>query len=136
MITAERLSDRLPVDNPHDEVGGLASVFNSTLGRLEASFDHMRRFTTDVSHELRTPLTATRSVGEVALRERRDMPAYRAVISSMLEEVDRLGGLVDRLLALSRVAIGPSKLSREAIDLRELAQELTAQLGVLAEEKQ
>ena len=136
MITAERLSDRLPVDNPHDEVGGLASVFNSTLGRLEASFDHMRRFTTDVSHELRTPLTAMRSVGEVALRERRDMPAYRAVISSMLEEVDRLGGLVDRLLALSRVAIGPSKLSREAIDLRELAQELTAQLGVLAEEKQ
>jgi heavy metal sensor kinase len=136
MITAERLSDRLPVDNPHDEVGGLASVFNSTLGRLESSFDHMRRFTADVSHELRTPLTAMRSVGEVALRERRDLPTYRAVISSMLEEVDRLGGLVDRLLALSRVAIRPSKLSREGIDLRELAEELTAQLGVLAEEKQ
>ena len=136
MITAERLSDRLPVDNPHDEVGGLASVFNSTLGRLESSFDHMRRFTADVSHELRTPLTAMRSVGEVALREARDRPAYRAVISSMLEEVDRLGGLVDRLLALSRVAIGPSTLSREAIDLRELAAEITAQLAVLAEEKQ
>jgi heavy metal sensor kinase len=136
MITAERLSDRLPVDNPHDEVGGLASVFNSTLGRLESSFDHMRRFTADVSHELRTPLTAMRSVGEVALRERRDTSGYRAVISSMLEEVDRLGGLVDRLLALSRVAIGLSKLSREGIDLRALAEEVIAQLGVLAEEKQ
>ncbi|MQA31363.1 MAG: HAMP domain-containing protein [Luteitalea sp.] len=135
-ITAERLSDRLPVDNPNDELGGLASVFNSTLGRLESSFDHMRRFTANVSHELRTPLTAMRSVGEVALRERRDRPAYRAVIGSMLEEVERLGALVDRLLALSRAAIGPTKLSREAIDLRALAEELTAQLGVLAEEKQ
>ena len=136
MITAERLSDRLPVDNPNDELGGLASVFNNTLGRLESSFEHMRRFTADVSHELRTPLTAIRSVGEVALRERRDLPAYRAVIGSMLEEVDRLGGLVDRLLALSRTALGPSKLAREDIDLRKLAEELTTQLGVLAEEKQ
>ena len=91
-ITAERLSDRLPVDNPDDELGRLATVFNETLGRLEASFEQMRRFTADVSHELRTPLTAIRSVGEVGLREPRDEPAYRAIIGSMLEEVDRLSG--------------------------------------------
>ena len=62
-ITAERLSDRLPVDNPDDEMGRLAAVFNGTLGRLESSFEQMRQFTADVSHELRTPLTAIRSVG-------------------------------------------------------------------------
>ena len=49
-ITAERLSDRLPVENPDDEMGRLAVVFNETLGRLEASFEQMRRFTADVSH--------------------------------------------------------------------------------------
>ena len=64
-ITAERSSDRLPVDNPHDELGRLAIVFNETLERLESSFEQMQRFTSDVSHELRTPLTAIRSVGEV-----------------------------------------------------------------------
>ena len=32
-ITADRLSERLPVDNPRDEFGRLASVFNDTLGR-------------------------------------------------------------------------------------------------------
>jgi len=73
-ITADRLSDRLPVSNPDNEMGRLARVFNATLGRLEASFDQMRRFTADVSHELRTPLTAIRSVGEVGLRGRRDVP--------------------------------------------------------------
>jgi len=70
-INAERLNDRLPVDNPDDELGRLATVFNETLTRLELSFDQMRRFTADASHELRTPLTAMRSVGEVGLRGRR-----------------------------------------------------------------
>lgn len=134
-ITAERLSERLPVDNPDDELGRLATVFNETLGRLEWSFDQMRRFTADVSHELRTPLTAIRSVGEVALRGERDAPAYRSVIGSMLEEVDKLANLVDRLLSLSRAETGHAKLARETVDLRALASEVVSHLGVLAEEK-
>src|SRR5207244_2207998 len=31
-ISAERLSDRLPVDHPEDELGRLATVFNAMLG--------------------------------------------------------------------------------------------------------
>jgi signal transduction histidine kinase len=134
-ITAEHLSERLPVDNPHDEFGRLAAVFNDTLGRLEASFGEMRRFTSDVSHELRTPLTAMRSVGEVGLTERRGEAEYREIIGSMLEEVDRLSGLVERLLMLSRVESGQARLRVDAVDLRELASEVTGQLAVLAEEK-
>ena len=134
-ITAERLSDRLPIANPNDELGRLAAVFNDTLGRLESSFDQMRRFTADVSHEVRTPLTAIRTVGEVGLRERRSEPSYRGIISSMLEEADRLTSLVDRLLTLSRAETGLSKQSMEIVDLRDLAEDVAVQLGVLAEEK-
>jgi signal transduction histidine kinase len=132
LITAERLTERLPVDNPTDELGRLATVFNETLMRLESSFAQMRRFTADASHELRTPLTAMRSVGEIGLRGRRDGVAYREVIGSMLEEVDRLSLLVDRLLTLSRADSGESVLSRDRVDLRELAEEVSTQLGVLA----
>jgi len=134
-ITAERLGDRLPVRNAEDEMGRLATVFNETLGRLEASFAQMRRFTTDVSHELRTPLTAIRSVGEVGLRGHRDEAGYRAIIGSMLEEVERLADLVDRLLALSRAEARFATLSLEDVDLCELADEVVGHLGVLAEEK-
>jgi heavy metal sensor kinase len=135
-ITAERLHDRLPIRNPNDELGRLASAFNATLGRLESSFEQMRRFTADVSHELRTPLTAIRSVGEVGLRERRDDKAYRGIIGSMLEEVDRLASLVDRLLRWSRAETGQTKLAQEVIDLRTLADDVVGHLSVLAEEKQ
>ena len=95
----------------------------------------MRRFTADVSHELRTPLTAIRSVGEVGLRGRRDQEGYRVVISSMLEEAERLSCLVDRLLMLSRAESGQARLAVELIDLGELANDVVGHLGVLAEEK-
>jgi heavy metal sensor kinase len=134
-ITAENLSARLPIDNPDDEMGRMATVFNETLGRLEESFEQMRRFTADVSHELRTPLTAIRSVGEVGLRGHRDEAAYRGIIGSMLEEVDRLAGLVDRLLTLSRAATQQAALSRDVIDLALVADDVVSHLGVLAEEK-
>jgi signal transduction histidine kinase len=74
-------------------------------------------------------------VGEVGLREHRDEPAYRAIIGSMLEEVDRLSGLVDRLLTLSRAESGQARLSIEVVDLGELAEDVVSYLGVLAEEK-
>lgn len=134
-VTAARLDERLPVDNPRDELGRLASVFNDTLGRLESSFGQMRQFTADVSHELRTPLTAIRSVGEVGLREPRDAGSYEQVIQSMLEETDRLTRLVDRLLLVSRADRGDLKLALRPVDLGALADEVAAHLGVLAEEK-
>ena len=135
VTTAERLNERLPVHNPDDELGRLATVFNETLGRLEGSFEQMRRFTSDVSHELRTPLTAIRSVGEVGLGGHRDEAAYRGIIGSMLEEVDRLSSLIDRLLTLSRTETGEARLSLASIDLAALGDEVAAHLGVLAEEK-
>jgi len=135
-ITAESLAERLPVDNPSDEFGQLAMVFNETLSRLQDAFERLRRFTADASHELRTPLTAMRSVGEVALQNPLEPGAYRDAIGSMLEEVDRLTRLVDSLLTLTRSESGRIALQRESVDLGELMGGIAEQLRVLAEEKQ
>ena len=135
-ITAEQLDDRLPIANPHDELGRLGSIFNATLARLERSFEQLRRFTADASHELRTPLTAIRSVGEVALQKPADAAYYRDAIGSMLEEVNRLTRLVDNLLAMSRADSGRVALQCSDFRLLELARESAAMVEVLAEEKQ
>jgi heavy metal sensor kinase len=134
-ITAERLGERLEIQNRDDEFGRLAAVFNDTLARLEASFAQLKQFTADVSHELRTPLTAIRSVGEIGLRERRTDTEYREIIGSVLEEADRLSRLVDSLLTVSR---GDSQLIRmhpEVFDAGALVRDVVECLGVLAEEK-
>ena len=134
-ITADSLVERLPVENPRDEFGRLATVFNETLARLDDSFARLRRFTADASHELRTPLTAMRSVGEVALQGSLDRAAYRDVIGSMLEEVDRLTRLVETLLTLTRAESGRVQLARNMVDLSGLASAVADSLRVLAEEK-
>jgi heavy metal sensor kinase len=134
-ITAERLSERLPVEDPHDEFGRLATIFNQTFAHLEDSFERLRRFTADASHELRTPLTAIRSVGEVALQGNSDAAACRETISSMLEEADRLTKLVDSLLVLSRADSAAVQLNPEPSDLAALAIEVADWIQVLAEEK-
>src|SRR4029079_538584 len=76
------------------------------------------------------------SVGEVGLRVRRDESTYRGIIGSMLEEVDRLASLVDRLLRWSRAETGQTKLAQEVINIHDLADDVVNYLGVLAEEKQ
>jgi len=134
-INAENLSERLPVPNPRDEIGRLASVFNETLARLDGSFQQLQRFTSDASHELRTPLTSIRSVGEVALQGSPDASSCQEAISSMLEETERLTHLVDSLLTLARGDAGKTEFARRALDLSVLAAEVVEELRVLAEEK-
>ena len=134
-ITAERLNERLPVENPDDELGHLARIFNDTLTRLEYSFERLRRFTADVSHELRTPLTAIRSVGEVGLQRDAAAHDYRETIGSMLEEANRLTSLVENLLTISRADAGHIHLERAPLALMDLARDAGGLLEVLADEK-
>ena len=134
-ITAERLSERLPVCDPHDEFGQLAGVFNDTFTRLQQSFEQLRRFTADASHELRTPLTVLRSVGEVGLQKSRDADGYREVIGSMLEETERLTRLIESLLTLSRFESGHAPLNFAFVDISALVCSVVECLRVLADEK-
>lgn len=134
-ITVDRLHERLSVANTHDEIGRLAAVINDTFGRLESSFDQLRRFTADASHELRTPLSVIRGIGELGLGETRTPAEYQDAIGSILEEVDRLTRLVDTLLQLSRGDAGTIRLSLESVDLSDLARDVTSSLAILAEER-
>ena len=134
-ITADRLHERLSVPNAHDEIGRLAAVINDTFARLELSFDQLRRFTADASHELRTPLSVIRGIGELGLRETRTPAEYKDAMGSMLEEVDRLTRLVETLLQLSRGDAGTVRLSRDVVDLGDLARDVASSLSLLAEER-
>ena len=134
-ITAQKLSERIPVDNPNDELGHMARVLNGLLARLEESFDKLQHFTSDVSHELRTPLAAMRSVGEVGLQEDHSSEKYRDIIGSMLEEVGRLAAMIDTLLTIAHADSGVFELQRSTFPMMDLVQESVGVVGVLAEDK-
>jgi heavy metal sensor kinase len=134
-ITAQRLNERIPVDNPDDEFGHMSRVLNGLLSRLSESFEKLQHFTSDVSHELRTPLAAIRSVGEVALQGEHSPEKYRDIIGSMLEEVARLTAMIDTLLTIAHADSGAVELHRTTFKLNDLVQESVAVVGVLAEDK-
>jgi len=134
-ISAEMLHKRLPVENSEDELGQLSMTFNELLGKLDRSFKQTRQFTADASHELRTPLAAIRAVGEMALRDPRDVAACQETIGSMLEEVDKLNRLLNDLLSLARSDSGMVEPAFEIMDIGAVVQDEVALIKVLAEEK-
>lgn len=100
-IGSHSLHERVPVPSSHDEIAELARTMNDMLGRLEASSAASRRLVSDASHELRTPVAVMRTELEVARRAGPsvDWPATSEVLHG---ELDRLQGLVDDLLLLTR----------------------------------
>jgi heavy metal sensor kinase len=132
-ITAQNLAERIPVANNEDELGRLADTLNAMIGRLDHAFDAMRQFTADASHELLTPLTAMRTETEVALRADRPAEQYRRVLTSILEEVERLTKLADSLLLLSREDTHAIQLCRKPVQLDEVIRGVVEHTTVLAD---
>jgi heavy metal sensor kinase len=134
-ITAERLSVRLPVANPADEVGQIAHAFNATLAKLEESFEQMRRFTANASHELRTPLTALRSTGQAALTASPSVERHREAIADMIEDAEQLSRLLDVMLLLAQADAGTVPFEPRSVDVDLLVTDVAKECDVLAQEK-
>ena len=93
------------------------------------------RWTSDVAHELKTPLTSIRLVAET-LRERVD-PASQKWLDRLLNEILRLGNLVEDLLNLSRLErSGGTGLILKPVELPHLILAAWQSLEPLADIKQ
>ena len=121
-VTAADPARRLPVPTAQDEVRRLAETLNGMLDRLEAGGARQRAFVADAAHELRSPLAALRTVLEVALVHP-DPAGPEPSLRLALEEVLRMGRLVDDLLLLARLDAGVVRRT-EVVDVAEVVREL------------
>ncbi len=134
-ITGSNLSLQIPLRGAGDELDHLIESFNRMTGRLNESFEQIRRFSTDVSHELRTPLTAIRGQLEVALFTAETPEQYRDAMVNALEDVEQLSSIVRALLLLSQAESGQLALQKAPLDLSEVALEVVDQFQIPAQEK-
>jgi len=133
-VTAHSPGKRLPVPPAHDEIHALAVTLNDMLDRLEAAFEHERRFVADASHELRTPLALLRAELELALRRPRTREEYAAAIRSAAEETERLSRLAEDLLLIARMDEGRLPIRREELNGRDLLDRVRERFAVRAAE--
>ncbi|MCA1718955.1 MAG: HAMP domain-containing histidine kinase, partial [Actinobacteria bacterium] len=94
-------------------------------------------FISSVSHDLRTPLTATRA-GLGLLRTSasgRLRADERDLLDNARRNTDRLGTLIDDLLAYNQLEAGTLRLDREPLDLRAVVTEAMSSVHPLIQEK-
>lgn len=102
-IRAGQLQERVTTTIHDDDIAALVQTVNDAFDKYQGVLRRMERFTSDASHQLRTPLAALRMLGEVSLQRERTPDGYREAIGSMLEESERLGDIVEKLLQLARL---------------------------------
>jgi two-component system sensor histidine kinase MprB len=103
-----------------DEVGRLASSFNSMLQALTASRRQQQQLVMDASHELRTPLTTLRTNIELlARRPDLDPEQQHELLEAATVELEELSALVTELVDLA-IERRPEDHELEDIDLGEL----------------
>ncbi len=126
---------RLPLIETDPRLEALGLALNRMLDRLDAAYVHVSRFSADAAHELRTPLTIIRGELELVMGEAKVSPDLEHAISNALEEMNRLSGMVDSLITLSRMESLWGRHTHPRIALVHLAQETMEQINLLAEEK-
>ena len=134
-IEGSDLSQRINVKTD-DELGRLASTLNEMIGRLEESFNRQRQFTADASHELRTPLAIMQAEATLALSKERTPDDYRKSLETISQESDYMSSVISKLLFLARSDAGKEQLNFEGVELKELITGLSANIEVLAQDKE
>lgn len=111
----------------HDEIGLLADDFNAMAAEVGRSAQLQRDLIANISHDLRTPLTLIKGYAETV----RDLTGGDAQkrseqLSVIVDETDRLSGLVNSVMELSKMSSGTEKPNLLRFDLAQLCEE-TAQ---------
>lgn len=125
-LSAENLSERVPVTTPADELATLAGTINHMLDRIQSGvtererlLDSQKMFTANAAHELRTPLTTMRTAIDVTL----DGDPTKAELLTMADDIRTAIAhsqrTLDGLLALARSQAGT--VAGRRVDLAVIA---------------
>ena len=113
---AQGETTQLPVTSS-DELGQMSAAFNRMTSTLETQRELRRRLINDVSHELNTPLSV---IQLEAARLRDGLQTPESASSHIIQEVDRLRGLVTDLNSLSETDYGELRLTFEVSSIYQL----------------
>jgi signal transduction histidine kinase len=132
-ITVQNLDQRLPVPATADEIAELITVLNTTLDRLQRSFEQSVRFSAEASHHLKTPISVLR-VGIEEILTDPDTPAKQQTrADALLHQIHQLTSIAENLLLLARADAGRLDLHREPFDLSEVLRGICEDASVMAE---
>ncbi len=117
------------------ELKPLLDSFNELLYKISHYIGKQQRFVAEASHQLKTPLAGLKTQAELAIRENDPLKINHALKQINLAS-GNLSHLVSQLLSLTKAEPdGAFFLDFKPVDLRQLAQSVTADWVVIALKK-
>ncbi|HZD52332.1 MAG TPA: ATP-binding protein [Woeseiaceae bacterium] len=110
--------------NRGDEIADFAAAFDHMATRIESLVGTHKELLRDVSHELRSPLA--RALAALSLARQRTNGAVDSELDRLEAEIERLNGMIGKLLTFSRLDSGGGQMRRERVDVSELLTEIAA----------
>lgn len=134
-VNTSNLSIRIPENSFPKELRELALAQNEMLERLQAGHLRLSEFSSDIAHELRTPLNNIMTQTHVALGVKRSATEYQDILSSNIEELERLNKTISDTLYLAKSENELLNSKKQSLVLRDLVVPLIEYYEALADEK-
>lgn len=130
------LKDDLSISSP-PELGELAKAFNAMCSKLKRVDTMKSDFFSCMSHELRTPLTSIKEGTNLLLEGVGGEASgkQRKLLTIISQESDRMIGMVNSVMDLSKMEAGMMELTYTTEDIRPLIVQAVKEAGLLAEAK-
>jgi signal transduction histidine kinase len=128
------LSQRVPVGREGEEIENLARAFNEMLDRIHLLIRELQDVSSNIAHDLKSPITRIRVLAETHLRAGTGVPQSDHMAGPIIEECDRLVGMIDTILEIAATDAGVAPLGDSVIDLADVARDAVDLLQPAADE--
>ena len=129
------LSKRVSSEEEGLEIRNLVDAFNKMLDRIGLLIGELKEVTDNIAHDLRSPITRIRGAAETTLMGNGSLKEFKEMAARVIEESDRLIGMINMMLEITRMEAGVLSLSKERLNINELIEDAVDLFYPLAEDK-
>lgn len=116
------------------ELAALSGSLNNLRDEVKKSGDFQRELLANVTHDLKTPLTMIKAYASMIKEISGDIPEKRnAHLDVIINEADRLTGLVNDILSVSKVKSNLNELNLKVFNLTDYLYGIIDKFGYLQE---
>jgi signal transduction histidine kinase len=135
-ISHDDFNSRVPITGRGEEIDRLAITFNDMLEHIQTLIKGMKEMTDNIAHDLRNPITRIRGTAETTLMTFRGSDDFEIMAGSIIEECDRLLGMINTMLDISEAEAGVSKMDMTEIDISALISNACELFQPVADDKE
>jgi signal transduction histidine kinase len=133
MDTVDR---RVEVQGRGEEIDTLAETFNRMVGKIEVLIKGMKEMTDNIAHDLKSPIARIRCMAETALTGDKSPEDLKFVPGSIVEECDRLLGMINTMLDISETEAAVAEWAVEEVDMARVMRDACDLFQPVAENNQ